>query len=131
MEMCQDRDYAVVVACTEVQDFVKLTELLGYLWNVKDLRIVTGPAPERVFAEQGDAVIRDRFRESIDESLRCQSTKRIALVAHDGCTMNAVSYEEQIAMLRRSVDHLMAQHPDTKVAGIWLDETGTPLKVDF
>jgi len=131
MEKAQDSDCAVVVACTEVLDFVKLTEFIKYLWKVNELRTIAESAPERVFSEQSDAEIRDRLRKNIEGLLQHQSTKRLALVAHDGCKMNVVSHEDQMAMLRKSVDLLAAQYPDTKVAGIWVDKAGTPLRVDL
>ncbi|MCX5758020.1 MAG: hypothetical protein NTU83_05865 [Candidatus Hydrogenedentes bacterium] len=110
---------------------MELTEFIRYLWKVKDLRTITESAPEKVFAEQGDAEIRNRLRKSIDESLQHQSTKRLAIVAHDGCKKNLVSHEDQMVMLRKSVDYLTAQYPDAKVAGIWIDRTGTPFKVEL
>lgn len=131
MEKTQDSDHAVVVACTEVLDFVKLTEFIKCLWKVEVTKVVLDSAPERVFSEEEDRNVRDRLRKSIDASLQNQSMKRLAIVAHSGCKMSIVSHEVQMEMLRKSVDYLIAQYPDTRIVGIWVDKTGTPLRVDL
>lgn len=132
MDESQSAKYAIIVACPEVPVSGRLLDLVKQVWKTGDVKVMTVAAPERVFAEAADEDGGGPHRQNIiEETLRDSSAKCVALVAHSGCKMSTGAYTEQMEMLRQSIDYLHVRYPDVKTGGIWIDDEGSPLRIDL
>lgn len=121
---------AIVVICDDCTKHDTLIPFVQNLWRVERIAIIPASAPETLFTTQGDKTARENLEQSITPLLGEHTTQAIAIVAHTPCTIPS-QHHDQIAQLRESVDYLTTRYPQLRIAGISLDASGAPLKIEL
>lgn len=122
---------AILIACPEIMGCERVIMFLQGLWGVSQFALLVQDAPERLFADDDNADSHSALHAQIAELLRNCPAENIAVVAHGACAHNEAPHEEQLAMLRRSVDRLAALYPEAHVAGVIVGSDGHPLKIEL
>ncbi|RMI03503.1 MAG: hypothetical protein D6681_09820 [Calditrichaeota bacterium] len=112
--------FCTVINCMDGRVQLPVMEYLQRRFDALYVDSITEAGPNRILAEQQDAV------ESILERLKISVNKHhsvgIAVVGHHDCAGNPAPKEQQEVHIRRAVRFLKERFEGIQVIGLWVDE---------
>lgn len=89
-------------------------------YGVDYIDIVTEPGPNKILADNANAVITENIKKRIDISVNHHGAKVVAIVGHFGCAGNPSEKADQIEHLRKAKEKVESFGFNTEVILLWV-----------
>ncbi|MEK7541128.1 MAG: carbonic anhydrase [Patescibacteria group bacterium] len=113
--------FACAINCMDgrVQDAVK--NYIKENYSVDYVDMATEPGPNKILAENTDAVVIENIKKRVDISVNHHNSKVIAIVGHFGCAGNPVEKKEQIEHLKKARKTVESFGFPAEIILLWVD----------
>ena len=117
--------FYTAVNCMDGRMQLPVISYLQERFDVQYIDMITEPGPVSILSEMPVSEAAKSIFKKIDISIEKHQSTGIAVVAHYDCAGNPVADKVQREQLMKSVYAIGEIYPDSKVIGLWADETWT------
>ncbi len=115
--------FGTAINCMDGRTQIPVIEYLKSAYGVDYVDLVTEPGPNKVLAENRDAVIIESIKRRVKISVECHNSKIIAVVGHHDCAGNPADRDTQVAHILSAIGVVKAWGLNVQVVGLWVDES--------
>lgn len=125
----KDKTFVTVINCMDGRVQVNVNEYMKKTYDCTYVDTITMAGPCEVIADLKHESLIENLKYRVNISVNNHLSKIIAIVGHVDCTAIDAPDEEQMRMVRDSVDIVKKWAPGIQVVGLWVDDTWTAKEI--
>ncbi len=114
--------FATAINCMDGRTQLPVIEWMLKEQHVEHVDMVTEAGPNRILAENNDALLINSIRNRVELSVNKHGSKLIAIVGHHDCAGNPADKDEQLRQLQAAARLVQKWGLQAKLVLLWVNE---------